>query len=210
MALNVYSRIRITQNLLPLLSAAAQAGGFARVVTMAGGTKDAKIDLADLPAVNMPIASLRGHVNGIVSVSHFAFSSNYPEVAFVQYYPGTVKTALTDAVATYLGPAAASMMDTSIDVGESGQRTVYVSTSAAYPPLKKGTYEGLPLVEGVGVAKGLDGKAGSGIYLLDSNGEAAREDYVNTLDDYRKDGTMERVLEHIREEFERINKTGEA
>jgi len=59
-------------------------------------------------------------------------------------------------------------------------------------------------VESLSVAKGVDGKPGSGVYSLDYDGSEAGQSVMDLLGGYRKEGIVDRVWEHAQAEFERI------
>ncbi len=96
-----------------------------------------------------------------------------------------------------LGPLVAIPFD------EAGERQLFFATSARFAP-RDGVVVGVPLVEGVEVARGTDGKGGSGVYSISEDGESAGEGVERLLKGYREDGTLEKVWEGTEKEFTRI------
>ena len=88
---------------------------------------------------------------------------------------------------------------------ESGERHLFVATSARYPASTgNDTAPGVPLVEGLTVARGTDGVTGSGMYSIDQNGESAGPHVEELLAKFRDEGMAGKVWDHIQEEFMRI------
>jgi hypothetical protein len=88
---------------------------------------------------------------------------------------------------------------------ESGERHLFLATSARYPARTGGnTVPGVPLAGGVAVARGTDGKSGSGVYSVDWDGESAGPKVEELLAKFRKEGMVEKVWKHTEEEYKRI------
>ena len=67
------------------------------------------------------------------------------------------------------------------------------------------TAAGVPLLAGgVQVARGTNGKSGSGVYSIDWDGESAGPKVEELLAKCRKEGVVEKVWEHTEEEYRRI------
>jgi hypothetical protein len=206
--------LRLTQSLLPLLSTASKNGELSRVVSIAGGTKEGPIYPDDFPAYKVSMTAVRGHLTSMITLSHFSFAENYPEVSFLHIFPGSVNTPLLDSIPGILGIAfrgfarlgSATGLGAWISVEECGQRCAFFSTSAVYPPaqVEDEKSKGVPLVGKLEVAIGADGRVGSGVYSVDWDGTVASEKVINLLSKYRKDGTMAKVMEHVNGEFDRI------
>ncbi len=92
------------------------------------------------------------------------------------------------------------MMTTHLE--EVGQRHLFHATSARYPP-QRGSETGVKLPDGVQVAKGADGKEGSGCYLLGPDGEPVGDRRL--LEEYRTREMGKRIWEHTLEVFERVS-----
>jgi len=67
---------------------------------------------------------------------------------------------------------------------------------------------GIPLPDGVAVARRTNGETGSGVYSVDWDGESARPKVERLLAQYRKAGMVEQVWRHNEEEFNRITGLG--
>lgn len=90
-------------------------------------------------------------------------------------------------------------------IQECGERHLFLATSAMYPARTGGnTAAGVPLVDGITVARGTDGNAGSGVYSIDEQGESAGPKVEELLANFRKEGMAERVWDHTEGEFKRI------
>jgi hypothetical protein len=89
-----------------------------------------------------------------------------------------------------------------------GERHVFLATSARYPAGRNGdTTAGVPLTGGVALARGTDGKAGSGVYSIDLLGKSAKPEVEQFLAQYRKEGMVEKVWKNIEDEYIRITAT---
>lgn len=54
---------------------------------------------------------------------------------------------------------------------------------------------------------GTDGKKSSGVYSVDWDGESASGDVLELLAEYREKGMVDKVWQHLEEEFARISGT---
>lgn len=204
-ALGFYTRLRITQLLLPLLACAT---GISRVINIAGGTKEGTLYPTDMQALTVPLYAIRGHLTTLITLSHEALATRAPSVSFIQVFPGAVKTALFDRMSGWVGFVMRNLMNLAgnwflVPIQESGERNVFLSTSAAFPAAEEGN-DGIRVVDGVHVAKGTDGTVGSGVYSLDYDGTEAGQSVMDLLGEYREERMVERVWEHAQAEFERI------
>ncbi|KAL2868037.1 uncharacterized protein BJX67DRAFT_75032 [Aspergillus lucknowensis] len=205
-ALSYYSRIRFAANLLPLLQAAP---GLRRVVTVFAGGKEGQIDTNDFPGWKLGALAQRGHFASLITLSFETLAKKAPEVSFVHDYPGFVKTDLArgskgigavivKGVAKVFGPFL------NIPIEEAGERHAFYATSSRYQPAS-GDAKGVELVDKVHVGTGTDGKEGSGVYSVHSDGETKVQ---GVLAELRKKGVNEKVWEHVEGEFVRV--TGSA
>ncbi|KAL2126012.1 hypothetical protein VTI74DRAFT_1957 [Chaetomium olivicolor] len=213
-AVAFYARLRFIVNLLPLLQ---NATDLRRVVTVLAGTKEGVINTDDLRGDHV-IRSRRviGHFSSMTTLALEAIAQNAPTVSFVHNHPGFVKTnfgkdvkgllftilrAVFEVVFLVIGPFIATPFD------ESGERQTFFATSARFPP-GRSEYDdaaaGVPLPEGVAVARGTDGKNGSGVYSISNDGESAPPRVEQLLERFRKDGNAEKVWSLVEEEFVRI------
>jgi hypothetical protein len=86
---------------------------------------------------------------------------------------------------------------------EVGERHLFLATSSKYPSLKMEA-DGLKLVDGVQVARGIDGNVGSSVYSIRQNCESAAPEVEKLLAGLRKEGLVEKVWAHTEAEFKRI------
>ncbi|KAH8124613.1 hypothetical protein FP744_10006399 [Trichoderma asperellum] len=197
-ALNYYSRIRIIQNLMPLIE---RAPSLRRIVSVGGGGHEGNLDTADFQALNVPKGNLRQHLSTLATLGLQAVARSSPEVSIVHDYPGTVKTSLLKDV-----PEEMLNTMTLVPIEESGERHLYLATSSKYSPLTNASMA-IPLGDGVEVALGSGGQAGGGVYSIRENCENASPEVMQKLADLRANGVMEEVWSHTQEEFARIEKS---
>lgn len=89
-------------------------------------------------------------------------------------------------------------------IEESGERNVFFATSGAYPAREGNGRNGLQLGEELDIARSVDGDTGSGVYSIDYDGTEAGQSIMDLLEQYRKEGMVQRVWEHAQEVFRRI------
>jgi hypothetical protein len=209
MALSLYSRTRMTVNLLPAIQ---KASSIRRVITVLAGTKEGALAVDDISGHKVGITKARGHGASVLTLSSEELSRQYPEVSFIHNFPGSVDTNI-------IRPEDGIMMR-SIGVGfrvvfmalnkylpeeEVGERHAFFCLSGRYPPKQLG--EGVQGVPSDVIATGADGKSGSGFYSIDWDGESASDKVVQMLDKYRADGMVGKVWGHLEGEFKRITGT---
>ncbi|KAK9320599.1 retinol dehydrogenase 14 [Lipomyces orientalis] len=209
-AVAYYARLRFIVNLLPLLR---NATDLRRVVTVFAGTKEGTIHTNDFQGRNGSMLFLRGHFSSMMTFALEAVAKNAPNVSFIHVYPGFVKTnygndlkgpmftvlrAVFDAVFLVIGPLIAT------PVNETGERQLFFATSARFPEGGESAAAGVPGPKGVTVARGTNGKSGSGVYSITNDGETAPHKVEQLLDKLRKDSTAHKVWSQVEEEFVRI------
>jgi hypothetical protein len=207
-ALVHYSRIRFIVNLLPLLR---KATSLRRVVNIFTAGKEGPLDTNDIQGWKVPIRSMIGHSSSLATVSLEALAKKAPDVSFVHGYPGFVKTNLARRGQGPLVFVLAQvfkvtgLFHTYIPNVECGERHVFLMTSAKYPARMalEGT-SGVALMDGVEVARGADGKVGSGVYSVDENGESFGSKTEEVMTNLRKEGALEKVWEDLETEWKRI------
>lgn len=159
--------------------------------------------------VTSPMAS-RGHAASITTLSLEHHAKNAPEVSFIHNFPGAVKSGIArgtkgiffGVIKLFLNVVGPLIFMPTVDAGE---RHVYLCTSAKYPAAKDTeTTAGVPLANGLTVARGTDGKVGSGVYSIDVAGESAKPEIEQVLAQLRNEGAVERVWKNIEGEFSRI------
>lgn len=217
-AVAYYARLRFIVNLLPLLR---NATGLRRVVTVFAGTKEGMINTDDFQGRNMSMLSPRGrgHFSSLTTLALEAVAQNAPNVSFIHNSPGFVKTnigndvkgltvavlrGIWNAIYPVIGPFFAT------PINEVGEREVFFATSARFPERGEtesdaaGATAGVPLPTGIAVARGTDGKSGSGVYSISNDAESAPPEVEQLLGNLRKDGITQKVWSHVEEEFARI------
>ncbi|KIW08509.1 uncharacterized protein PV09_01403 [Verruconis gallopava] len=198
-----YSRIRMTMNLIPLLSASPLNG---HVISVYAGSFE-EVKAGDEPPIGCPpddaygVSTVRRNT---VYMKNFAFeelaSRHAGRVSFAHIYPGLVDgPAFTDpgnplwfrVIWRLLYPLLWLTYMTSAE--DCGKVMLYLSTPR-FPA--KGVKQ-----EGIEPAMGTDGKLGSGSYAL---GQRADPSKVRSFDKVRPEGVGERIWAHTMETFERI------
>lgn len=197
-ALNYYSRLRFITNLLPLIQSPASAA-FRRIVTVGGGGKEGPIDAADFPALRVPLPKLRPHLTTLITLGLESVAKIAPEVSFIHDYPGSVITGLYRNMES--PPFDAS---SSVSIEESGERHLYLATSAKFPP-KEGERTAVRLGDGVEVALGTTGEMGTGVYSVGEDCESASKEVVELLAGLREQGMVEEVWRHTEGVFKRVS-----
>jgi hypothetical protein len=207
-SLVIHSRNRFIVNLLPLLEASSS---LRRVVSVFTACKEGPIDTANFQGRKLPLMAQRGHASSIVTLSLEAIAKKAPTVSFIHGFPGHVKTNITrgtggmmmlifKVIYSIVGPFLI------MPIEECGERHVFLATSAKYPAGTSGSDEtaGVSLEGDVSIARGTDGKPGSGVYSIDEDGESAGLKVEELLVNLRKEGMVEQVWSHVEGEFKRI------
>lgn len=206
-SLTHYSRHRFIVNLLPLLQ---QATALCRVVSVLSGTYEGTIDEGDLQGWKVSMMKSRGHGTSTATLWLEGVAQKAPTVTFINAFPGAVDSGImrgTKGPLFFVMKIMWKLLARFITVpkDEVGARHTYLSTSARYPPAKGGE-AGVPLGDGIAVAKGVDGELGSGVYSVDQHGESSPKT-TEVLAKYKKEGMMEKVWNHHEEEWVRITGT---
>ncbi len=211
-ALKLHSRTRFTMNLLPLLQAATS---LRRVVSVLVGTKEGPIDPNNLAGENLSLAESRTQSASMVTLLLEEAARAAPDVSFVHDYPGFVKSGIMKTIDNPVTYVLGNMLTylaspfISISPAESGERHLFLATSARYAPSQGDAgAAGVPVpASGSGdvtVAKGSDGKVGSGVYTVDERCESGGPLVDEILSKMREDGTAQSVWEHIEADILRI------
>ncbi|OBT78079.1 hypothetical protein VF21_03134 [Pseudogymnoascus sp. 05NY08] len=205
--LPITSRILFTLNLLPALQ---KANSLKRVISVFAGGFEGPFnskEWTDYP-VNHPMKS-RPHMASMITMAHNAMARQAPDVTFIHNYPGGVKTNFGKDLGTWTIPARAlfnliaPIFLKHISSTECGMRQVYGATSARFPPAEGGA-AGVPLAEGIPVARGSDGQLGSGSYTVNFDGENVSDRVYEHLAKAKADGAEERLWAHILGEIKGI------
>ncbi|TVY37478.1 Oxidoreductase [Lachnellula subtilissima] len=214
--LNYYSRMRFIENLRPLLrTATTTAPHFSRTLSvLSGGHGEGKLDFDDL--------ELKNNYSGVRCATHTItmnsimieeFAGRDPGTTFAHSYPSGVNTGITRelpvwarAGVTLLKPLLLPFM---VSVEETGARQLFIATSGIYAPLKPtgALASGVSAPKGMEIMNGVDGKVGSGAYIVNWNDDIATS---KILKEYREKGIGKTVWEHTMGIFERVEKVNKA
>jgi hypothetical protein len=149
-------------------------------------------------------------LSSLITLSLEAIAKKAPDVSFIHDFPGPVRSGLgKDATgfAMFLLKTVFKIIGPFIYIPtvESGERHVFLATSARYPPAEGGdTGSGVSLDDGIAVARGINGTQGSGLYSVDWDGESASPKMESLLEEYRKEGMEDKVWKYIQEDYLRI------
>ncbi len=195
--------MRFAINLLPLLQAATS---LRRVITVLAGTKEGSIDTGSIGITS--VVNIRGHGASMVTLLLEELARQAPQVSFIHAYPGFVKSrisrgnrfmAAVGAISSTLAPW------TVISTIESGERSLFLMTSARFPPSQGDA--AVPLEGKVATAKGADTHVGSGVYTIDENCDSAPSKVEKLLARLRRDGLAQESWNYIESDFKRITAT---
>lgn len=146
----------------------------------------------------------------VITLSLEAIAKTAPEVAFVHSYPGSVQTPLMKGITGWIGVLVRAVMSVLgrwllVPIEESGERHLYEVTSGVFAA-REGGAGGEVIGEGVELAKGSDGRVGSGVYSIGWDCEGGEAKTLELLEGYRRNGMADLVWRHTKDEFERIEK----
>ena len=102
-----------------------------------------------------------------------------------------------------------------VPIEESGERHLYIATSARFPPASAAGSNGssggagVELGDGVDVARGTSGQVGSGVYSVGWDGTSASPTVQKLLASYRDKGMVREIWQHAESEFQRITEQDE-
>ncbi|KAI0172594.1 putative short-chain dehydrogenases/reductase [Hypoxylon sp. FL1284] len=206
----MHSRLRFILNLLPLIQ---KASGLRRVVSVQAATFEGPIDLDNIIGQGFALRKWRNQVASVQSLMLGEAARRAPSVGFIHTLPGVVKSGISRD-AEGLGMAVlikvTSFLQPLIETPplESGERHVFYATSAMYPAREdKATGSGIELENPLSIARGADGRDGSGMYSVDVKGESASPKVEQLLAQFKNDGTAEKVWNYITGDFKRITGT---
>jgi len=137
------------------------------------------------------------------------YSAREPGITFSHSSPGVVNTNIARELPFWARATVKILMPVftvfTVSAEETGERQLFLATSAMYPPAKPGQSKvasGVPLAEGMAVAEGANGTPGG--YLVNWNGEITGKGKL--VAGYRADGISKVVWEHTMGIFERVEK----
>jgi NAD(P)-dependent dehydrogenase (short-subunit alcohol dehydrogenase family) len=209
--LRYYGRMRMVQQLLPLLEKASAP----KVVSIFSPGKEGKIYVDDLSLRDPAHFGIFSHISHVSYMTTFfmeEIASRNPSVGLVHVYPGLVKT---EEFQKGLFPAWFKFFTKwimlplitpfAVPVKECGERSLFAGTSAMYPARKpvaagQGTIKEVP--QGLEVVVGSDGKKGSGSYSVNWNGEIV--DNRKMYDKFREQELGKKVWDHTMRAFEAV------
>lgn len=216
LSVHYYSRMRFITNLLSQLRAAstAQPPKLSRVISILGTGEEDKLILDDLDLkTHFSLRNCVRHSVTMTSLALEAFAKKEPTISFVHSYPGVVMTNVGRNFGTLVNHGLKFLFifikPWTVNLVESGERHLYDVTAAAYPPACARdigvVVAAADAQEGVEIAKGSDGTAGSGAYLLNWDGKVQSQS-LGLMKEYREGGVQRKVWEHTMEMFEKIEK----
>ena len=212
MSLRYYSRMRLLNKLLPLLTQATNP----RIVSIFAPGKEGRLFEDDL--------SLRKHYSLFNNISHVAFMTTFffeaivrqhPALSCLHVFPGLVKTAefengqfpqwLKWFFAWIFLPLVTPLC---ISVEECGERNLFHATNGMYPGTQNpdtGTSRSTPVPDGCHVARGINGMDGSGVYNVDWNGEIIKR-CESVFREWREKGMDKTIWNHTMEVFNAVDR----
>ncbi|PYH43478.1 NAD(P)-binding protein [Aspergillus saccharolyticus JOP 1030-1] len=203
-----YSRLRFTINLLPLLQS-TPPGHLRRVISvLSGGYEGPIVDVADLDGRRLSMREFRGQVSSATTLAMETLAEQAPTVSFINQYPGTVRSGLfRDADSWYGWVVWAVLLVIGwlvyLPTREVAERHVFLATSARFQARERAEKQRV-LVEGVEVARGTDGRVGSGVYSVWWDGETSGEEVMEILRGLRREGMREAVWRVTESVFVRV------
>ncbi|KAI9841200.1 MAG: hypothetical protein M1837_000927 [Sclerophora amabilis] len=212
LALRYYIRLRFVSVLIPLLLQSPSP----RVIAILAGGKEAPLKESDLELRhNYSVVSSANHSATMTTLSFEHLASLHPSIRFVHNFPGVVKTNIFmpgnggdgagfSVITSFLMRWIALPLLTpfTVNVDESGERQLFHLTSAMYPSASAEGSADVPLPAGLEVAKGSDGEKGSGVYLLEWNGESTGNQKL--LREFRERGMPKTIWEHTTSVYDRV------
>lgn len=140
----------------------------------------------------------------LVTLAHNVLAQRAPDVSFIHDFPGAVKTsfgkdatggmALLRLFFNIVTPFTLSFLPPET----CGALQLYCATSARFPPASgSGAAGGVPLSKGVTVAKGTDGKVGSGSYSVPVDCDDMSVEVGKVLAKAKAEGAEESAWAHI-------------
>jgi hypothetical protein len=187
LSLHYYSRLRFTQNLLPLLNKAASEPSSqapARVISVLGAGLEGGLNTADLSLKSTySTRNAANHATTMTTLAFHALAPANPGVTFIHSQPGGVQTNLARGLGTWsrftLEKSMFLIRPWMVPLQESGERHLWAGRSERF--------------------------AEGGVVLL---GQDSGVKFNKKVDGMRKDGTEEKVWQHTEEVFGKVCKEG--
>lgn len=209
-SLAMHSRLRFIQNLLPLIQ---KAPSLRRVISVGAATTEGEIDTTNISGDGFPLLKWRNQLASCITLLLEETSRLAPEVSFIHTVPGVVKSGImrqaegfTLRLIIVISSLFAPFLQTPPE--ECGQRHLMITTSGMYPSREETDVSaGVPLDDGLVIARGSDGNTGSGVYSIGVKGESAPTRVEELLAIFRDDGTAEKVVEYVKKIAKEITGT---
>ncbi|OBT59649.1 hypothetical protein VE04_00158 [Pseudogymnoascus sp. 24MN13] len=211
MVLRYYSRIRLLTLLLPLLQRAPSP----RAVSVLAPNPDEPLDAVDLALrAHHSVLNHLSHAIFMITFSFLHIAAENPSLSCLHVHPGLVKTpefehARFSPFVKWLFHWVVLPLLTPflLDLKESGERNLFMSTSAMFRGRAGGDGEAgtmVPVVEEE-VATGVNGLIGGGVYAVNWNGEVCKgsEKFYR---EWGLKGLGDKVWEHTMKAFETIER----
>lgn len=194
---------------MPLLE---NASALRRVVSIFTGGFEGHLDLTDIQRRSMarvtsnPLAG-RAHASSLITLHLAHFATEHPTVSFEHTFPGFVRSNIgreTKGIMRLMSVVSGLLGRWFyIPDEESGDRHLYLATSARYPAkISKGVDQG---VDGEGKSvRAIDGVLGGGLYVVNEKCEPAAPKVEGIVKTFKEDGTMDAVWKDLEEQWTRI------
>lgn len=162
----------------------------------------------DFQGWHMKLMANRDHAASITTLSLEGHHKDNPSVSFVHNFPGLVKSGITRGTAGALLTAVKAIFRVLgsllyMPIEEAGDRHLFLATSARYSTGVEDAAAGVPLSDGLALARGTDGQIGSGVYSVDADGESAKPPVEEALRSLRSQGMIETVMTTIEAEIKK-------
>ncbi|KAJ4357138.1 uncharacterized protein N0V89_001713 [Didymosphaeria variabile] len=210
-ALALHGRTRLILNLLPLIQNARQ---LRRVVSVGAASYEGPIVTGNIPGIGLPLLEWRDHFASCLTLLLSKVAQRAPDVGFVHTCPGVVKSGIMRdmeptlrlrimvTITGFLAP----LINTSPN--ECGERHLFAATSARYAVQKNyGETSGVSSTTPIHVARGIDGRNGSGVYSVDAKGESATPKVEGLLKAFKENGTAEALWQYVLSDYMRITRS---
>lgn len=203
--------MKFVVNLLPLLRASEFP---AHVISVFGAGKEGELHLDNLSLRETKphgILATRSHVTYLHTFfMEYLAAQNPGKLSLVHVYPGLVMTQAFQnpgvpvwfkIVWTLFTPITRLLTKPLAEVGD---RILFLASPLRFPARQTTEQSAAVAAEDleVGIAKGSDGKIGSGAYAVDINGEAVENE--KAYEKYREEGVGEKLVAYTLRAFEVI------
>lgn len=210
-----FSRMRLIERFLPLLTASLNGG---HVVSVFNSSVQSSVILDDLALRNPGKQTLWkqfAHGVGMTNLFMEELARRNPgHLALCHYHPGYVPTDIANSsnfpwylkllLKYVITPLSWPFW---VPLEECGQRVLFMASPARFPALES---QGISAVggkvEGVEAAIGIDGKVGSGYYLVTKDDDTFGKE--KKYEELRANGTADKIYQHTMAVFAEIERSG--